>query len=147
MAQDSDILLRDALRDWIASLPPGTASLCAMAPRQGGDSGFLVTPARAGAVPIRLGLAASPGYLTFRVGRSAHWDDLPLSADSVAKLCSSVACGGFLEETWTLGRLTLAHQASLIVGGDQTLHWGTRGPSLLIPFSRRVRRAPEPWLG
>lgn len=114
---------------------------------KGGGGGFLVAPSREGAAPIRIRVGDDSDYFTLQVGRWATWDQLPLSAESVKQMCDSVACGGFLEETWKLGSLTLARRASLIVGGTRTLRWGTLSPFLLIPFARWVRRPPEPWLG
>ena len=137
-------MLAAALRDWVASLPPGTASLAPVNAAQGG--GFQVTPTREGAAPIRLWVGAAPEYFTVQVGSSARWDQLPLVAGTVRKICTSVACGGFLEESWKLGSLTLARRASLIVVGDAALRWGTLSPFLPIPFARWVRRVPEPWL-
>ena len=144
---DPDALLGAALREWVDSLPPGTATLAPVPPTTGGGGGYRVTPTRDGAVPIQLWVGDDPEHFAVSVGSSARWEQLPLSAGSVEKLCASVACGGFLEEAWKLGPLTLARRASLILGGEKTLQWATRGPFLLVPFSRWVRRAPEPWLG
>ena len=145
--QDPDTLLAAALRDWVASLPDGTAILSRIAPAKGGGAGYEVVPSRSGAAPICLRVAGGPEYFTLEVGRFARFEELPLSVEGVGKMCASVACGGFLEERWQLGGLTLARRASLIVGGDSTLRWGTQSPLFPVPFAHWVRHAPEPWLG
>ena len=139
--------LASALRDWVASLPPGTATLSALDPDAGEGERFLVTPTRPGAAAIRLWAETSPEYFTLQVGSAARWEQRPLSAATVRRMCDSVACGGFLEETWKLGSLTLARRASLIVGGESTLRWGTLNRVFPIPFSHWERRAPDAWLG
>ena len=144
--QDADTLLAAVLTDWVASLPPGTATLSPLAPTKRGGRRFLVTPTTAGAAAIRLSVGDAADHFTLELGDSARWDHLPLVAETVTKLCASVACGGFLEETWKLGSLTLARRASLVVAGRATLRWGTVSPFLLVPFSRWVRREPKPWL-
>lgn len=145
--QEADALLASALSDWVASLPAGSATLSPMPITKGGGGGFLLASTRENAAPLRIWVGDDPEYFTVKVGSWATWDQLPLSPESVKKMCASVACGGFLEEAWKLGSLTLARRASLIVGGDRILRWGTLSPFLLIPFSRWMRRTPEPWLG
>jgi hypothetical protein len=142
---DVDTLLSAWLSDWVASLPPGTATLAAVPMTTVRGTGFRVAPTRADAAALRIGVGDDPDQAVIQVGLWATWDQLPLSAESVTTICFSVACGGFLEETWTLGSLTLARRASLIVGGDRTLRCGTQRPFLLIPGARWVRRKPEPW--